>query len=286
MKKTIMFLGFLLQLFSGKTQKNEFSSYPVYKGNDLGLMYTPLQSVFRIWAPTAEEAQLFIYEDGIIEKATQTIVMNKDLQGTWKVLLQGDHKGKYYTFRVRIKDSWMNPIPDPYAKAVGINGKRALIIDLRETNPANWSNDKSPVFKNKTDAIIYELHMRDAGIAENSGIKNKGKFLGLTESGTKNTEGLSTGLDHLKELGVTHIHLLPSFDFNSIDESKTENQQYNWGYDPLNYNVPEGSYSTNASDGSTRIREFKQLVRTFHENGLRVILDVAYNHTGLTGGRS
>jgi pullulanase len=282
MKKTIMFLGFLLQFFSGKAQKNEFSSYPVYTGNDLGLIYSPLQSAFRIWAPTAEEAQLFIYDDGTSEAASQTIVMKKDAHGVWKALLDGDHKGKYYAFRVKIKGAWMNEVPDPYAKAVGLNGKRALIIDLQETNPVSWSNDKSPVFKNKTDAIIYELHVRDAGIAENSGIKNKGKFLGLTEKSTKNSEGLSTGLDHLKELGVTHIHLLPSFDFNSIDESKPENPQYNWGYDPLNYNVPEGSYSTNASDGSTRIREFKQLVKTFHENGLRVIMDVAYNHTALT----
>lgn len=282
MKKTIMLLGFLLQLFSGKTQINEFSSYPVYNGKDLGLMYNPLQSSFRIWAPTAEEVNLFIYDDGIIEKASQIIAMKKDVHGTWKTILLGDQKGKYYTFRVRIKGSWMNEVPDPYAKAVGINGKRAMIIDLRETNPVNWSIDKSPVIKNKTDAIIYELHVRDAGIAKNSGIKNKGKFLGLTESATKNSEGLSTGLDHLKELGVTHIHLLPSFDFNSIDESKPGSQQYNWGYDPLNYNVPEGSYSTNASDGLTRIREFKQLVKTFHENELRVIMDVAYNHTALT----
>src|SRR5687767_15245873 len=158
MKKTIMFLGFLLQLFSGKTQKNEFSSYPVYKGNDLGLIYTPLQSFFRIWAPTAEEAQLFIYEDGIIEKGSQIIVMNKDVQGTWKAVLQGDQKGKYYTFRVRIKDFWMNEVPDPYAKAVGINGKRAMIIDLRETNPANWSNDKSPVFKDRKSTRLNSSH--------------------------------------------------------------------------------------------------------------------------------
>jgi pullulanase len=282
MKKTIMFLGFLLQFFSGKAQKNEFSSYPVYTGTDLGLIYSPLQSAFRIWVPTAEEAQLFIYDDGTNGAASQTIVMEKDAHGVWKAMLDGDHKGKYYAFRVKIKGAWMNEVPDPYAKAVGLNGKRAMIIDLQETNPVNWSNDKSPVFKNKTDAIIYELHVRDAAIAENSGIRNKGKFLGLTEKATKNTEGLSTGLDHLKELGVTHIHLLPSFDFNSIDESKPENPQYNWGYDPLNYNVPEGSYSTNASDGSTRIREFKQLVKTFHENGLRVVMDVAYNHTALT----
>jgi pullulanase len=182
-----------------------------------------------------------------------------------------------------INGQWGEEVTDPYAKSVGVNGKKAMVVDLKETNPpgGGWENDKSPALKNPTDAIIYELHIRDATIAANSGIKNKGKFLGLTETGTTNTEGLSTGLDHIKELGVTHIHLLPCFDFNSVDETKPD-AKYNWGYDPLNYNVPEGSYSTNPYDGITRIKEFKQLIKTFHENGLGVILDVVYNHTALT----
>ena len=185
-------------------------------------------------------------------------------------------------FRVQVDNKWLQEVPDPYAKSVGVNGKRAMVVDLDDTDPVDWSKDKSPALANPTDAIIYELHVRDASIAVNSGIKNKGKFLGLTEQGTKNTEGLSTGLDHLKELGVTHIHLLPFYDFYSVDESKPEKLQYNWGYDPLNYNVPEGSYSTNANDGVTRIRELKELVKTFHQNGLSVVMDVVYNHTMLT----
>jgi pullulanase len=176
----------------------------------------------------------------------------------------------------------LNEVPDPYAKIVGVNGKRAMISDLKDTHPENWSNDKSPELKKATDAIIYELHVRDASIAANSGISSKGKFLGLTEKGTINEDSLSTGLDHLKGLGVTHIHLLPSYDFYSVDESKLDKPQYNWGYDPLNYNTPEGSYSTDPADGRVRIKEFKQLIKTFHENGLNVVMDVAYNHTMLT----
>ena len=158
-----------------------------------------------------------------------------------------------------------------------------MIADIKSSNPPGWSNDKSPTFKRKTDAIVYELHTRDASIAASSGIKEKGKFLGLTERGTKNPAGLSTGIDHIRELGVTHVHLLPFYDFNSVDESKPDSVQYNWGYDPLNYNAPEGSYSTDPGDGLTRIREFKQLVKAFHANGMRVVMDVVYNHTALTG---
>jgi pullulanase len=282
MKKGIMLFGFLAQLFSGKAQKDEFSKYPVYKGNDLGLTYSNEKSLFRIWAPTAEEAELILYTgDKVDSKYKIRAPMYKSIGGTWIREFSNDEKCKFYSFKVKINGQWSDEVPDPYAKAVGVNGKRAMVVDLRETNPAGWEKDKSPAFKNATDAIIYELHVRDASIAANSGIKNKGKFLGLTEKGTKNAEGFSTGLDHLKELGVTHVHLLPSYDFNSIDETKSDTK-YNWGYDPLNYNVPEGSYSTNPYDGVTRIKEFKQLIKTFHDNGLRVVMDVVYNHTALT----
>jgi pullulanase len=167
-----------------------------------------------------------------------------------------------------------------YARAVGVNGKRGMIVDMRETNPANWEKDKHPVLKNYTDIVLYETHIRDLSISKNSGIDHKGKFLGFTESGTKGPGGVSTGLDHLKELGVTHIHILPSFDFRSVDESTPELKRYNWGYDPVNYNTPDGSYATDPYDGRTRIKEFKQMVQALHANGLRVILDVVYNHTG------
>lgn len=278
MRKTIMIISWLLYTFSAKSQKTIYDSYPVYKGNDLGLTYSKKQSTFRIWAPTAEKAQLIFYADTRIGEFD----LNKNADGTWTRTFPGDHKGKFYVFRVMINGKWLNEVPDPYAKAVGVNGKRAVVVDLKETNPVGWEKDKSPAFKNKTDAILYELHVRDASIHESSGIKNKGKYLGLTETGTKNAEGLSTGLDHIKELGITHVHLLPVFDFYSLDESKPDKPQYNWGYDPLNYNVPDGSYSTNPYDGVTRIKEFKQMVQSLHQNGLRVVMDVVYNHTRLT----
>jgi pullulanase len=157
-----------------------------------------------------------------------------------------------------------------------------MVIDLAETNPAGWQKDKPTPFKSKTDAIIYELHVRDASISKNSGISKKGKFSGLTEKGTKNDDGASTGLDHIRELGVTHVHLLPIFDFLSVDETRHNKPQYNWGYEPMNFNIPEGSYSSDPFDGKKRITELKQLVKAFHENGLRVVMDVVYNHTMLT----
>jgi pullulanase len=283
MKKVILLIWLIIPSMT-KAQNNQYASYPEYTGGDLGLHYSPGQSSFRIWAPTATQAQLLLYEDGISGTATQTIDMQKSQSGSWITSVKKDLKGKFYVFRVFVNNKWLQEVPDPYAKAVGVNGKRAMVVDLKDTDPVDWSIDKSPVLKHPTDAIIYELHVRDASIAMNSGIKNKGKFLGITEKGTTNREGLSTGLDHLTELGVTHIHLLPFYDFYSIDESKPEKLQYNWGYDPLNYNVPEGSYSTNASDGITRIRELKELVKTFHQNGLSLVMDVVYNHTMLTEG--
>jgi len=282
MKKSIMLLSIIASMIQSEAQKSGYDSYPVYNGNDLGLVYSPKESFFRIWSPTAEKAQLLFYDKGNGGANTGKILMKKSKNGTWVSIIPGDQKGRFYTFQVMINGTWQNEVPDPYAKAVGVNGKRAMVVDLKQTNPLNWAKDKSPLFKNPTDAIIYELHVRDASIANNSGIIKKGKFSGLTEIGSKNPDGLSTGIDHLKELGVTHIHLLPSYDFYSIDESKPELPQYNWGYDPLNYNVPEGSYSTDPADGNTRIKEFKQLIQTFHQNGLRIVMDVVYNHTMLT----
>ena len=282
MKKTIMiFLGIFSFLFS-KSQKSVYDTYPVYEGNDLGLTYSVNGSTFKIWSPTAEEARLIFYKDGAGGEAISTVIMSKNENGCWSSLVKGDQKGKFYVFKVKINGKWLNEVPDPYAKSVGVNGKRAMVIDLKDTDPGNWNHDKSPTLRQATDAIIYELHVRDASIAKNSGIKNKGKFIGLTETGTKNEKGQATGLDHIKELGVTHIHLLPSYDFLSLDESIQNNPKYNWGYDPLNYNVPEGSYSTDPFDGKTRITEFKKMVQSFHQNGIGVIMDVVYNHTGKT----
>ena len=256
-----------------------FDDYPVYTGNDLGVNYSPLKTVFKVWAPKASEVKLRLYDAGNGGEATSITDLQKDVQGTWQLAINKDLKNKYYTFQVLQDGVWSLERPDIYAKAVGVNGMRGMVADLKSTDPENWENDKKPALKNATDIVIYELHIRDISVSPNSGIRNKGKFLGLTETGTKSPDGELTGIDHIKELGVTHVHLLPSFDFNSIDETKPEANQYNWGYDPLNYNVPEGSYSTNPYDGNVRIKEFKKMIQTLHKNGLRVILDVVYNHT-------
>jgi pullulanase len=231
-----------------------------------------------VWSPQAAAVKLRLYAAGAGGTATQAFDLTKADSGTWQAIVHGDIKNVYYTFQTYINDKWSLECPDIYAKAAGVNGKRGMVVDMTATNPAGWENDKKPAQKNFTDIIIYELHIRDLSMSPNSGIQNKGKFLGLTETGTKSPDGETTGLDHIKELGVTHIHLLPSFDFSSVDETNP-GAPFNWGYDPLNYNVPEGSYSTNPYDGAVRIREFKQMIKTLHNNGLRVIMDVVYNHT-------
>ncbi len=253
--------------------------YPNYLGNDLGVQYTPKATTFKIWAPKASQVTLRLYATGIGGQTLETIALKKEADGIWQTLISKDLKNTYYTFQAMQDGKLFLESPDIYAKAVGLNGKRGMVVNLDETNPKNWDNDKGPIVKNATDIVLYESHIRDLSIDANSGIIRKGKFLGVVETGTKSAEGLSTGLDHLKELGITHLHLLPVFDFNSIDESKPDVKQYNWGYDPLNYNVPEGSYSSNAKDGTIRIREFKEMVQALHDNGIGIIMDVVYNHT-------
>jgi pullulanase len=266
-----------------------YDRYPVYSGKDLGLRYSPAASAFRIWSPTAEQARLIIYANDSSVIPFKTVDLTKGSAGTWWTNLTGDWNGFRYVFAVRIDDQWRKETPDPYARAIGLNGKRAVVLDLCQTDPSGWALDKSPPFSSRnlpTDAVIYELHLRDISIHPSSGIREKGKYAGLAEWDTRNSDGLSTGLSHLKELGVTHIHLLPFFDFNSVDESKPDSPQYNWGYDPLNYNAPEGSYSSDAGDATTRIRELKQLIAAIHLHGLRIIMDVVYNHTALTDSSS
>ena len=189
--------------------------------------------------------------------------------GKWKLTVKNDLKGKYYVFSV-YNQAQPSSTPGIFAKAVGLNGKRGAIVDLKDTDPEGWADDVRPELKNPCDLVIYEMHHRDFSMDLSSGIKNKGKFLALTEP---------AAISHLRRLGVNAVHILPSFDFASIDESKPDLVQYNWGYDPVNYNVPEGSYSTNAADPKARIREFKQMVQALHKAGIRVILDVVYNHT-------
>ncbi|RFZ84215.1 type I pullulanase [Mucilaginibacter terrenus] len=257
-------------------------NYPVYNGTDLGVTYSPLKTVFKVWAPQASAAKLRLYSKGHGGNALQTLDLKQQENGVWSATVLKDIKNQYYTFQVMQAGKWLLEVPDMYAKAVGSNGKRGMVVNLAETNPAGWAADKKPALKNFTDIVLYETHVRDISIDPNSGITHKGKFLGLAEVGTRSTDGQFTGLSHMKELGITHVHLLPSFDFATIDESKSSNGQYNWGYDPQNYNVPEGSYATDAYNGNVRIREFKQMVKAMHANGLRVVLDVVYNHTNDT----
>jgi pullulanase len=260
------------------------NDYPVYNGSDLGVRYSSAKTSFKVWAPGASAVKLRLYTAGAGGTVLSVFDLQQGVLGTWAAAIAGDLKNEYYTFQVNQDGRWLAESPDIYARAVGVNGKRGMVVDLRATDPSNWDKDKKPALQHFTDIVLYELHIRDISIDENSGIAHKGKFLGLAETGTRSRQGEATGLDHIKELGVTHVHLLPVFDFNSVDETKPGAGQYNWGYDPLNYNVPEGSYSTDPYNGNTRINEFKQMVQVLHANGLRVILDVVYNHTAETKG--
>jgi pullulanase len=258
-----------------------FDEYPVYKGNDLGLTYTPEKSVFKVWAPTADEVELRIYEQGTGGEAIRIEKMQRQDNGTWGIRIDENICQKFYTYRVKILDKWRSEVPDIYAYAVGVNGHRAAIVNLQETNPEGWDDDTKPPLESFSDIVLYEIHVRDFSSDIHSGIENKRKFKAFTEKGTLSAHGLKTGLDHLIELGVTHVHLLPVFDFLTVDEENPETM-YNWGYDPLNYNVPEGSYATSPHKPDVRIREFKELVLALHRAGIRVIMDVVYNHTGDT----
>ena len=259
-----------------------YDRYPVYRGDDLELTYSPEGSSFRLWAPSAERVRLRLYGAGEGGGPLLTQSMDASSDGTWTAELPGDRKGLFYTFGIFYDGRWLSETPGVRAKAVGVNGDRAAIVDLRETDPEGWEKDLRPPMSSPTDIVIYEMHHRDLSIAPDSGVKHKGKYLALTEEGTRSAEGLATGLDHLKELGVTHVHLLPSFDFGSIDESRLQDGVYDWGYDPKNYFVPEGSYATDPYDPAVRIREFKQMVRSLHRNGIRVVMDAVYNHTHRT----
>ena len=258
-----------------------YDDYPVYPGDDLGMTYSPDATTFKLYSPAAEEARVHLYRKDVDEETPETLELERMTEGVWRRVVDADLEGRYYTYQVKQDGVWLPEAPDPYAVAAGTNGLRAQVIDLGKTDPEGWMQDERPPLAHPTDMVIYELHVRDLSVAPNSGIRNKGKFLGLTETGTLSPEGLATGLDHLKEMGITHVHLLPSFDFLSIDETKPPAVRgFNWGYDPHLYNVPEGSYATDPADGAVRVREFKQMVKTLHENGLRVIMDVVYNHTG------
>ena len=257
-------------------RSEEFDNLFYYGGNDLGNTYTPQHTKFRLWAPTASEAKLVTYKKWS-DKIGAEINMQQGEKGTWTSELKGNQKGLFYTYKVKIGDKWTEAV-DPYVRAASVNGDKGAVVNLEETNPKKWKANKKPKFKNPEDAIIYELHVRDLSIQPESGIKQKGKYLGVTEKGTKGPEGVKTGLDHIKDLGVTHVQFLPIFDYASVNEETLNEPQYNWGYDPKNFNVPEGSYSTNPYEPTVRITELKQMVQTLHDNNLRVVMDVVYNH--------
>lgn len=234
---------------------------------------------FQVWAPDAEAVymQFFLQGEGGVPYREEPMKRSED--GRWMLAMPPDIIGKYYVFRARIDGQWRSPSPGLFAVAVGVNGKRAAVVNWKEATPEGWDADKPPAYLHPADAVIYEMHHRDFSVSEDSGMNHKGKFLALTETGTRTRYGSYTGLSHLVELGVTHVHLLPSFDFASVDESRTGLPQYNWGYDPLNYNVPEGSYATNSFDPLCRILEFRRMVMALHRAGLCVVMDVVYNHT-------
>ena len=273
--KSLLTFVLFLSLLSSPAQLDARNSKDNLSYQELN--YSPSFSAFTLWAPTATEVRLNLYADGLQGSAIK--VLNLKQNGSfWTIKVKGNLSGKFYTFQIKHQGSWLNETPGIQCKATGVNGKRAAILDLKTTDPQGWAGDVRPVLKNFTDIILYELHLRDFSVGPLSGMKNKGKYLALTESLTS-AEGLSTGIDHLKELGVTHVHILPAFDFGCIDETKLSDKKYNWGYDPQNYNVPEGSYATDPYAPESRIREFKQMVMAMHQKGLRVIMDVVYNHT-------
>ena len=265
---------------------------------DLGALYTPDATTFKVWAPLATEVKLNRFatgsddEDGAQDLGTvemEKLMENERWTGVWTITISGDIVNTYYTYTITNPNHIYNSTgpktvetQDPYSYAVGVNGNRSMVVDLSKTDPVDWDRDSHVFTDEQTDAIIWEVHVKDFSYAENSGVsaENRGKFLGFTETGTTlNNEGsISTGIDYLKSLGVTHVQINPMYDFATIDESG-DPTQFNWGYDPKNYGVPEGSYSSNPYDGNVRINECKQMIKALHDAGIGVIMDVVYNHT-------
>jgi pullulanase len=269
---------------------NDDSFY--YNGDDLGYTYDPERTIFKLWAPTAEKVSVAVYENqGNYEGAFvtdntggQETVMTRAANGVWSVAINEDLVGKYYMYKIEFADGTSNYAVDPYARSTSPNGQRTAIINLDSTNPANFKPEEKPALVSPTDTILYELHVRDFSINEESGMKNKGKYKAFTETGTTGLNGVKTGIDSLTELGVTHVHLLPVYDFGSVNEltvndPNSTDPKFNWGYDPIHFNVPEGSYSSDPADPTARVTEFKEMVQSMHDQGLRVVMDVVYNHT-------
>ena len=278
----VMLAGLALMCCNcSKPKYNSVDEYPVKRTNVREVVYLPDETSFTLWSPNADSVILSIYATQQDPEPVVRRPMTRRVDGAWETSVVGDWKGYFYTFLVRESNTkWeLHETPGIFATAVGVNGHRGAIIDFNETNPEGWSRDKRPELLSPADAVVYEMHHRDFSIHPTSGVEHKGKFLALTETGVKTAEGHAAGIDHLEELGVTHVQILPSYDYGSVDETQLALNRYNWGYDPVNYNVPDGSYSTDPYDPVCRIREFKQMVQALHRAGIRVILDVVYNHT-------
>ncbi|MDF2591704.1 MAG: type pullulanase [Clostridia bacterium] len=247
----------------------------MYIGNDLGANYSKAYTTFKVWSPAAKRLKVVIYNEYFEEFGIEHDMFRLD-NGIWELKLEGNYGNRYYNYRVTVGNT-ERETPDPYAKGASINGNRGMIVDFESTNPRDWDYHSIPSPIKPTESILYEVHIRDFSIDSHSGITNKGKYLAFTEEGTKGVGNISTGVDHLKELGITHVHLLPAFDFESVDERL--DRDYNWGYDPYLYNVLEGSYASNPYDGNVRITEFKEMIMKLHTNNIRVVMDMVFNHT-------
>lgn len=259
-----------------------------YSGNDLGASYSKKATTFKVWSPNAVSVRVNIFEHGSDNEGDAGSIMSRAMSldkttGVWSVTINGDLLNKYYTYSVT-HGKTTKETADVYAKACGVNGQRSMVVDLSTTNPEGWENDKHVLVQNQTDASVWEISVADFSSSESSGVSeaNRGKYLAFTEEGTtvNGVQGASsTCVDYLKKLGVKYVQIMPFYDFGSVDESKNIMDQYNWGYDPVNYNCPEGSYSTNPKKGEVRIKECKQMIQALHNAGIGVIMDVVYNHT-------
>ncbi|MCQ4086231.1 type I pullulanase [Saccharibacillus sp. JS10] len=266
----------------------DFEAYPY---GDLGLTFSPQYSTFKVWVPGAEKVQVVIYDDeGQYDKAGKVtdhsggreLKMEEDEYGVWSIVVPGDLEGHYYLYHITYKigdHTQSRYVVDPYVKAASANGQRGAIVNMKRTDPKGWENDMRPPLRHAVDSVIYELHVRDFSSSEDAKMNHSGQYLAFTEHHITTKEGRKIGIDHLEELGVTHVHLLPVYDFCTVNECEITPESYNWGYDPQNYNVPEGSYASEPHNPESRIRELKQLVQALHAKGIRVVVDVVFNHT-------
>lgn len=264
----------------------DFEGRFTYTGNDLGATYTQAATTFKLWAPTATSVKVKLYAEGLksdTDTPIKTVDMAKEDKGVWKAVAEEDLKNVYYTYEVTFMDGTVNEACDPYAQAVGVNGDRAMVVNLAETNPEGWENDKNPQsgIASYADCSIWEVQVRDFSYEAESGVKEeyRGKYLAFTQEGTTTSTGQPTCLDYIKQLGVTHVQINPAYDYATVNETRLDLDQYNWGYDPKNYNAPEGSFSTDPYHGEVRVKEFKQMVQSLHKAGIGVVMDVVYNHT-------